>query len=95
MSESETAKRVRGRPRVLSNSAKKRRKSENDNKWNKTRINIGVEYARWNNLKEDLQMKTNAEVAPHTWKTLFAIYSADVCKLLCEPGYCIIVLRFV
>lgn len=63
MSEIETAKRARGRPRVLSNSAKKRRKSANDNKWNKTRINIAAEYARWSNLKEDLQLKTHAEVA--------------------------------
>ena len=63
MSESVSVKRARGRPSILTASAKKRKKSEHSMKWNKTRINIGGEFGRWSNLKELLQLKTHAEVA--------------------------------
>ena len=63
MSENESVKKERGRPKSLTSSAKKRKKSANDAKWNKSRINIGGEFGRWNHLKELHQLKTHAEVA--------------------------------
>ena len=64
MSETEPIiKRPRGRPKTLTLSDKKRKKSECDSKWNKSRINIGSEFDRWNSLKEQLSLKTHAEMA--------------------------------
>ena len=52
-----------GRPTVLTNSAKKRKKADYNVKTNKSRIVVGGEIDRWNCLKERLQLKTHAEVA--------------------------------
>lgn len=61
--ESESESKKRGRPKVLTSSAKKRKKSENDAKWNKSRVNIGYEFPRWTSLKDKLGLKTHAEMA--------------------------------
>ena len=50
-----------GRPTVLTNSAKKRKKADYNVKM--SRIIVGAKIGRWNCLKERLQLKTHAEVA--------------------------------
>ena len=40
----------------------KREKSENDAKFNRSRINIGEEFGRWTDLKTLFGLKTRAEV---------------------------------
>ena len=52
-----------GRPAKLSESEKKRKKTESDQSTNKARINIGTEIVRWNDLREDLGGLTNKELA--------------------------------
>lgn len=53
----------RGRPRILTDSAKKRRKSEANSLQNKSRVYLGNQLDRWNTLKEELGVKTGNEVA--------------------------------
>ena len=40
----------------------KRKKSENDAKCNRSRINIGEEFGRWTDLKNLFGLKTHAEM---------------------------------
>ena len=47
----------------MTDSAKKRKKSELDARWNKSRINIGQEIERWDALKVQLEMKSHADLA--------------------------------
>lgn len=63
MSDHGEEKKRRGRPQVLTLSAKKRKKSVLDAKWNKCRINMGEEIGRWNTLKTSLGVKSHADVA--------------------------------
>ena len=51
-----------GRPKGLNSSAAKREKSENDAKYNRSRINIGEEFGRWTDLKTRFGLKICAEV---------------------------------
>lgn len=63
MSEKSVSKRRPGRPQVVTDSAKKRKKKEVDSRCNKSRINIGAEIDRWNTFKEVNGLKSNSEVA--------------------------------
>lgn len=63
MSESEQYRKKRGRPVLLTLSAKKRKKAVLDAKWNASRINIGPEITRWNNVKDEMNLKTHDDVA--------------------------------
>ena len=61
--EIEHVKRARvGRPRRLTSSATKRKKSENDAKCNRSRINICEEFGYWTDLKNLFGLKTHAEM---------------------------------
>ena len=63
MAEIEHVKRARvGRPKRLTASVTKRKKSENDAKCNRSRINIDQELGRWTDLKDLFGLKTHAEV---------------------------------
>ena len=63
MAEIEHVKReIIGRPKGLTSSATKRKKSENDAKCNRSRINIGEEFGRWTDLNNLFGLKTHAEV---------------------------------
>ena len=63
MAEIEHVKRARvGRPKRLTASALKRKKSENDAKCNRSSINIGQEFGRWTDLKDLFGLKLPAEV---------------------------------
>ena len=42
--------------------SQKKKKSENDAKCNRIRINIGQEFGRWTDLKDLVGLKTHAEV---------------------------------
>ena len=58
MAENEHVKRARvGRPNRLTSSATKREKSENDAKWNRSRIHMGEEFGRWTELKTRFGLK--------------------------------------
>ena len=50
------------RPKRLTASATKRKKSENDAKCNRRGINISQEFVRWTDLKDLFGLKTHAEV---------------------------------
>lgn len=63
MSERDQNSKKRGRPVSLTLSAKKKKKAALDSKWNKSRINIGQEITRWNNLKAEMNLQTHADVA--------------------------------
>ena len=63
MSELQASKRPRGRPKTVTDSAKKEKKKLLDLKHNKERVNLGGEIDRWNMLKEMLGLKSNPEVA--------------------------------
>lgn len=61
---SEFVKRKRGPAAVYATeSAKKRRKRERDNLWNKRRVNIAAAHDRWMELKEVHQLSTHEAVA--------------------------------
>ena len=63
MAEIEHVKRARvGRPKLLTSSATKREKSENDAKCNRSRINIDEEFGHWTDLKNRFGLKTHAEL---------------------------------
>ena len=63
MAEIEHVKRARvGRPKRLTASVTKRKKSENDAKCNRSRINIDQEFGRRTDLKDLFRLKTHAEV---------------------------------
>ena len=52
-----------GRPKILTDSGRKRKKKELDAKRGKSRISIGEELERWTALKERLGLNSHAEVA--------------------------------
>ena len=52
----------RGRKRRLTDSAWKRKKKETNALINKSRIYVGEEYHRWNDLKTVLRLKTHIAV---------------------------------
>ena len=54
---------TRGRKRTLTDSERKRNRSEVYSKWNKCRIYVGDQLDRWDDLKEVLRVKYHAEVA--------------------------------
>lgn len=56
-------KKKRGRPVCLTDSARKRRRSEANASKNKFRIYIGGQYDRWIVLKEEIEAQNNSEVA--------------------------------
>ena len=61
---SDFVKRKRGPAAVYATeSAKKRRKRERDNLWNKRRVNIAAAHDRWMELKEVHQLSTHEAVA--------------------------------
>jgi hypothetical protein len=47
----------------LTDSERKRNRSAVSSKWNKSRIYVGDQMDRWNELKEVLRIQTHAEVA--------------------------------
>ena len=47
----------------LTDSGRKRRKQERNAILNKSRISIGYEIDRWNDIKTQLSIESNAEVA--------------------------------
>lgn len=53
----------RGRKRCLTDSARKRNRATVASKWNKSRVYIGNQFERWNELKAILNVDTHAEVA--------------------------------
>ncbi|XP_062593204.1 uncharacterized protein LOC134254679 isoform X2 [Saccostrea cucullata] len=61
MSENSTSN--RGRKRCLTDSARKRNRASVSAKWNKSRVYIGNQFERWNELKAMLNVDTHAEVA--------------------------------
>ncbi|XP_052684568.1 uncharacterized protein LOC128190849 [Crassostrea angulata] len=60
---SENSKSNRGRKRCLTDSARKRNRATVASKWNKSRVYIGNQFERWNELKAILNVDTHAEVA--------------------------------
>ena len=60
---SDEVKSTRGRKRILTDSGRKRNRQGVQANYNKSRINIGSEIVRWNELKDVLQKKSHAEVA--------------------------------
>jgi hypothetical protein len=54
---------TRGSKRTLTDSERKKNRSEVSSKWNKCRIYVGYMLDRWNELKEVLRIQTHAEVA--------------------------------
>ncbi|CAG2228437.1 unnamed protein product [Mytilus edulis] len=60
---SESSKSNRGRKRSLTDSARKRNRSIVSAKWNKSRVYVGDQFQRWNDLKDELNVQTHAEVA--------------------------------
>jgi len=54
-----------GRTRILTDSARKRKRKEVLANYSKTRINIGHQHDRWMELKESLGVQTHAEVPLH------------------------------
>ncbi|KAL3874220.1 hypothetical protein ACJMK2_037265 [Sinanodonta woodiana] len=53
----------RGRKRTLTDSARKRKKKDSTAKYNQARICLGDQHDRWMEIKEELNVKTHAEVA--------------------------------
>lgn len=53
----------RGRPTTLTDSARKRNRKDVLAKNAKTKINIGSQHDRWIAVKEDLKLRSHAEVA--------------------------------
>lgn len=53
----------RGRKRTLTDSARKKNRKRIQSNYNKTRINIGSEFDRWNALKSELDLSSHEEVA--------------------------------
>lgn len=60
---SENSKSNRGRKRCLTDSARKRNRATVASKWNKSKVYIGNQFERWNELKAILNVDTHAEVA--------------------------------
>jgi hypothetical protein len=54
---------TRGSKRTLTDSERKKNRSEVSSKWNKCRIYVGYMLDRWNELKEVQRIQTRAEVA--------------------------------
>ena len=52
-----------GRPVSLTNSAKKRKKSERNAHFNKTKVYIGIQFDRWIAVKEEIGVNSHTEVA--------------------------------
>ena len=53
---------TRGRTRILTDSARKRKRKEVLANYNKTRNNAGHQHHRWMELKEAMKVQTHAEV---------------------------------
>ena len=56
-------KHSRSRKPMLTDSARKKRKTESNARINKSRISVGDQYDRWLSLKEELNVQTHAEIA--------------------------------
>lgn len=60
---SENSKSNRERKRCLTDSARKRNRATVASKWNKSKVYIGNQFERWNELKAILNVDTHVEVA--------------------------------
>ncbi|XP_063418652.1 uncharacterized protein LOC134701430 isoform X2 [Mytilus trossulus] len=72
-----------GRPVLLTDSDRKRRKAERNAVGNKSKIYIGNQYDRWATLKEEIGAKSHAEVA----KVLLDRYDVYGSQWNKTPGY--------
>ena len=57
------AKRKRGRPKSLTDSARKKRKTEATKHYAKTRVHLGEYLDEWNDLRESLGLNSKPELA--------------------------------
>lgn len=53
----------RGRKPTLTDSGRKRKKKETNALINRSRVYVGEQYNRWNELKKTLRLQTHSEVA--------------------------------
>ena len=78
----------RGPKIKLTDSGRKRRKQERNAIVNKSRISIGDQIDRWNDIKTQLSIESNAEVAKilldrYVYSTSFFTYNIDNFLLHC------------
>ena len=78
----------RGPKIKLTDSGRKRRKQERNAIVNKSRISIGDQIDRWNDIKTQLSIESNAEVAKivldrYVFSTSFFTYNIDYFLLYC------------
>jgi len=59
----DNAKGVKRIRKKISDSERKRRKVERNREFNESRIYLGSESSRWKNLKEEINVKSDREVA--------------------------------
>ena len=78
----------RGPKIKLTDSGRKRRKQERNAIVNKSRISIGDQIDRWNDIKTQLSIESNAEVAKilldrYVYSTSFFTYNINYFLLHC------------
>ena len=78
----------RGPKIKLTDSGRKRRKQERNAIVNKSRISIGDQIDRWNHIKTQLSIESNAEVAKilldrYVYSTSFFTYNINYFLLHC------------
>ena len=80
---------VKRGPKIkLTDSGRKRRKQERNAIVNKSRISIGDQIDRWNDIKTQLSIESNAEVAKilldrYVYSTSFFTYNINYFLLHC------------